>query len=321
MKFSFIVTCLLMLIGCSAQSKVDENTSAKPLNIEHQSVINKSQWRHGSADCDTNKDPAVEVYQDSSNSYILRQNKCLTFEAPFIYILVGKQTILVLDTGALDSKEFSLYITLEDILGKKVLANKEMLVAHTHGHGDHYQGDASFEGRANVTLIQPSQQNINQFFGFDHWPNGEKTIDLGDRKITVIPTPGHQEQAISIYDHQSKWLFTGDTLYPGYIYVKDWDAYRKSIHKLTTFASNNEVTAIFGAHIEMKSKPASYYPIGTTYQPNEATLDLGIQDLRLLNEKLIKLEDPQELIFDHFFIKPMSSLQRILSNVAGWFTL
>jgi hypothetical protein len=39
--------------------------------------------------------------------------------------------------------------------------------------------------------------------------------------------PDNQEETISIYDHQTKWLMTGDTLYPGYIYVKDWQAYRK----------------------------------------------------------------------------------------------
>ena len=51
-------------------------------------------------DCAKNEDPAVEVYRFDADTYILRQNKCVDFEAPFIYVLFGQHTVLVLDTGA-----------------------------------------------------------------------------------------------------------------------------------------------------------------------------------------------------------------------------
>ena len=162
--------------------------------------------------------------------------------------------------------------------------------------------------------------DVRSFFSFIDWPQGQKTIDLGERKITVIPTPGHQEEAISIYDHHTKWLMTGDTLYPGYIYVKDWEAYRNSIDSLAHFTKNNDVTAIMGAHIEKQKSPNSYFPIGSTYQPNEARLDLGIESLQGLNKELKTIDRPRELIFDDFTIKPMSSFQKMLSNTVRWFT-
>ena len=177
-----------------------------------------------------------------------------------------------------------------------------------------------FEERSNVKLIKTSAADVRQFFGFTDWPQGQTTIDLGERKVTVLPTPGHQEEAISLYDHQTAWLMTGDTLYPGYIYVKDWQAYRDSINRLATFASNNKVTAILGAHIEKKDRPAAFFSIGSTYQPNEAKLDLSVQSLQMLNAKLKTMDDANELIFDDFIIKPMSSFQKILSNAARWFT-
>mgnify|MGYP000303662117 CR=1 FL=1 len=35
---------------------------------------------------------------------------------------------------------------LEKIVGKDQFSNKELLIVHSHGHGDHYVGDDSFEG-------------------------------------------------------------------------------------------------------------------------------------------------------------------------------
>jgi hydroxyacylglutathione hydrolase len=317
-SFIFIIS-ILFVFSCSTPINVKANSTE--LTSNHISTIAKSDWIHGSENCKTNQESAFDVYKHDDHSFIIRQNKCLTFEAPFSYVLVGEQQILVLDTGALsDNPEFSLYTQLENIIGKNQLAIKKLLVVHSHSHSDHYKGDVYFNGRKNVEVIKTSASDVRSFFSFIDWPQGQKTIDLGERKITVIPTPGHQEEAISIYDHHTKWLMTGDTLYPGYIYVKDWEAYRDSIDRLTHFTKNNDVTAIMGAHIEKQKSPNSYFPIGSTYQPNEANLDLRIESLQILNKELEKTDKSREIILDDFIIKPMSSFQKVLSNAARWFT-
>ncbi|MEW6984155.1 MBL fold metallo-hydrolase [Colwelliaceae bacterium 6471] len=319
MKSFIFIILILFVFACSSPMNVKANSAE--LNNSHISTISKSDWIHGSENCKTNKEPVFDVYKHDVHSFIIRQNKCLTFEAPFSYILVGEQKILVLDTGALsDNPEFSLYSELEKIIGKNQLAIKKLLVVHSHSHSDHYKGDVYFNGRENVEVIKTSASDVRSFFSFIDWPQGQKTIDLGARKITVIPTPGHQEEAISIYDHHTQWLMTGDTLYPGYIYVKDWEAYRDSIDRLTHFTKNNDVTAIMGAHIEKQKSPNSYFPIGSTYQPNEAMLDLTIGSLETLNKELKKADKPREIILEDFIIKPMSSFQKMLSNAARWFT-
>tara|TARA_R110000737_G_scaffold8173_1_gene23780 strand:- start:19574 stop:20536 length:963 start_codon:yes stop_codon:yes gene_type:complete len=319
MKLFIFTISLLFVFSCSTPTKVNANSTEQTGN--YKSTILKQDWIHGSENCETNQESAFDVYQHDAHSFIIRQNKCLTFEAPFIYILVGEQKILVIDTGALsDNPAFSLYTELAKIIGKEQLAVKELLVVHSHSHRDHYKGDVYFNGRANVKVIKTSAIDVRSFFGFTDWPQGQKTIELGARKITVIPTPGHQEEAISIYDHHTKWLMTGDTLYPGYIYVKDWDAYRDSIERLTNFTNNNDVIAIMGAHIEKKKSPNSFFPIGATYQPNEAKLDLGVGSLQMLNKELKAIDESREIIFDDFIIKPMSSFQKMLSNAARWFT-
>ena len=318
MKSLILLILIILASGCTAQSVIDASSENKPILIE--SVISKSNWIRGSSDCDDNSDSSLDSYQHDEDTFIIRQNKCLTFEAPFIYVLVGEQKILILDTGALsDTAEFSFRSELANIVGKDQFTDKELLIVHSHGHGDHYVGDDSFEGMSNVTLVKPSADAVREYFGFSDWPNGQKIIDLGGRKITVFPTPGHQEEAITLYDEKNNWLLTGDTLYPGLIYIKDWQRYQKSIDKIATFATNNKVTAIMGAHIEMKKQPGEYYEIGSTYQPDEANLALSVHSLSNLNAKLQTVDEPAEMIFDEFIIMPMGGVQKSLSNLVRWF--
>ena len=84
--------------GTSAISVPNDNS------LERESVLGGRRWIHGSSDCADNLDPAIDVYAHDKTTYILRQNKCLTFEAPFIYVLVGENKILILDTGAIEAQ-------------------------------------------------------------------------------------------------------------------------------------------------------------------------------------------------------------------------
>lgn len=311
MRLFYLPLMLLVINGCASPSIAKVQTQAP-----HQSTLTKKQWLHGAEDCQQQAQPQLDVYQHSANTFVLRQNKCHTFEAPFIYVLAGSEKVLILDTGALE-KDFSLYDELKQLLPKQH-QGKDWLVLHSHSHGDHYAGDAEFENKQQVTLIGTSLPEIQTGLSIQNWPEQVVTLDLGDRNISIIPTPGHQEEAISLYDSQSQWLITGDSLYPGLIYIKDWQAYRQSIQRLSNFATQNPISAIMGAHIEMKHSSTDYYPIGTTYQPNEAALDLPAADLYQLNQQLQANSSATSLHFERFVIQPMSFLQRNLSDAARW---
>ena len=315
-----ILIVLLSTLGSPLLAATASTVSApNNISVERESVLGEHRWIHGSRDCAVNSDPEIDVYAHDQTTFILRQNKCMTFEAPFIYVLVGKSKILVLDTGDIeDPSDFSLYETVRSVLGQGVIADKSILVIHSHSHGDHYRGDAQFEGKPKVTMVKPTGDDVRRFFDFKEWPNGQASVELGGRTLIVIPTPGHQEEAITIYDPQTKWLLTGDTLYPGYIYVKNWEAYKRSIMRLVLFSRSNDVTAILGSHIEMTSEPGKYYPIGTTFQPEEVVLDLAPDSLRKLSSRLQEPYDGKELVFDGFIVKPMNIFQRTLSNIARW---
>ena len=166
---------------------------------------------------------------------------------------------------------------------------------------------ARFKGKSGVTIVEPSRNGVDKFFGFTNWPYGESLLDLGGRELIILPTPGHQEEAITVYDPKTQWLLTGDTVYPGYIYIKDWQAYQLTIERLVLFAQSYTVSAILGSHIEMTSSAGQYYPIGTTFQPEEASLVLDPVILLELNNALDSSDKPSEIQLEELTVSPVKS--------------
>jgi glyoxylase-like metal-dependent hydrolase (beta-lactamase superfamily II) len=279
-------------------------------------ALDQVKWIHGSPDCSKGMDPPIQVFQQNKSTWVLRQNKCLSFEAPFMYLLLGDDRALLLDTGATDTPEsFPLLTTVRSLVGERSL-----LVLHSHSHGDHRRGDTQFSGQTGVELVAPNAASLRAFLDKADGTGSDRSIELGGREVIVIETPGHQEESITLYDSQTRWLLTGDTVYPGLIYVKDWQAYRESISRLASFAQSHELAAVLGAHIEMTDKAGEYYPIGTVYQPHEAPLPLSPEVLQTLATALAKANGKETVPLDELVIQPMNALQRTLSNVARFLT-
>ena len=68
---------------------------------------------------------------------------------------------------------------------------------------------------------------------------------------------------------------TGDTFYPGRLYVRDTAAFATSVARLAEFVRHHRVTHLLGAHVENTRTPFRDYPQGTVDQPDEHELDLG----------------------------------------------
>ena len=316
---AFCLTSSINVLAANGSEAVNFDAATDTQTI----ALQQKKWIHGSADCTLNADVKVEVFQYDPTSYVLRQNKCQNFEAPFIYVLIGEYKVLVLDTGAIESSADSpLYETVQSLVyahpGNDLGTEKEVIVIHSHSHNDHRAGDAQFEGKPNVTLVKPSYPEMTEFLGFVDWPNGLARFELGGRKLIIIPTPGHQEEAISIYDPQTKWLLTGDTLYPGKVYVKNWDDYAQSIDRLVHFSETHTIGALLGAHIEMSNKPGELYPIGSTFQPDEAPLALGMRHLTAIHSALEKSNKAHEISMPEIVVVPMGVFQRTLSDIVRW---
>ncbi len=185
-------------------------------------------WIHGSEDCGENQDPPVQVHRFNDSTWILRQNKCIHYEAPFIYLLLGDERALMQDTGPVAGSD-GIRSSVDDIIERwrerRGGEGVELVVSHSHGHGDHVAGDRQFENRDQTLTVGASVEAVQAAFGISDWPLENVEFDLGGRILDVIPIPGHEESHVAIYDRQTQILLTGDTLYPGRLYIRDWTAY------------------------------------------------------------------------------------------------
>jgi glyoxylase-like metal-dependent hydrolase (beta-lactamase superfamily II) len=241
-------------------------------------------WIHGSQRGRDRTDPAFQVHRYDAHTYILRQSKNDTAEAPFLYLLFGNNRAMLLDTGAGKQSPARPLRAIVDSLVREWLNDHprdryELVIVHTHGHNDHVAGDIQFTDRPATTVIGRELSAVQEYFGLTNWPDQTVHLDLGGRVLDVTGSPGHHQAAITLYDPWTGFLFTGDTVLPGRIYAFDYPAFLATIDRLLQFAGRRTVTYVMGAHVEMTRTPGLAYPLGSTYQPDEPRLQMTVQQL------------------------------------------
>jgi glyoxylase-like metal-dependent hydrolase (beta-lactamase superfamily II) len=217
---------------------------------------------------------------------------------------------LLIDTGAEGGR---IRPTIDRLIAQWLTAHGRrsipLVVAHSHSHGDHIAGDAAFRDRPDTIIVGLKPPDVAGFFGIPNWPDGVATFDLGNRALSVIPTPGHQTAAIMIYDPRLKVLLSGDTLYPGRLYVpvNFLDENRASVDRLAVFAAKHPICAVMGAHIEMTSERGRDYEHEAPTHPDEHPLPLLAQTIVELQTGLKEpIDTPgQRQVHDHFIIVPV----------------
>lgn len=241
-------------------------------------------WIHGAPPGQDTPDPLIQVHSYDEHTYVLRQSKAVSREAPFIYLLFGDDRALLLDTGATkDATMFPLRETVDGIVSSWLAGNPrtdyELVVAHTHAHGDHIAGDGQFTDRPATTVVGTDLADVTSFFGFASWPDQIVTLDLGGRVLELIGIPGHHPTSLGLFDPWTGFLLTGDTVYPGRLYAFDMPAFVASMDRLVSFANARDVTHVMGCHIEMSRQPGRDYAVGARYQPDEPPLQMTIGQL------------------------------------------
>jgi hydroxyacylglutathione hydrolase len=249
-----------------------------------------AKWITGGPNCIEVPDWQVHAYNE--DFYILRQSGCVDYEKPFLYLLFGKDKALLEDTGAPPSDAARV---VTEVIAKWLKAKNRpsitLIVAHSHGHGDHVAGDAGFKELPNVTMVPLTVEGTSEFFGIEKWPEGIGHVDLGERVLDVIPIPGHHALSIAFYDRETGVLLTGDSLYPGRLYVADFPAFVRSTERLVEFTKGKIVAHVLGTHIEQMAVPYKDYVVGTKYQPEEHELALSRGTLLELEEALHGMGD------------------------------
>ncbi|MFE4970796.1 MBL fold metallo-hydrolase [Kitasatospora sp. NPDC056651] len=277
---------------------------ARPLDVR---------WIHGSPSAKHNTDPDIQVHEYDEHTVILRQNKAVHYEAPFVFLFFGADRAVLIDTGATaEAAYFPLRATVDELVEKWLARNSrsgddyELLVLHTHAHGDHIAGDGQFADRPSTTVVGAQLATAWPYFGFDQDAEGVSPVDLGGgRVLKCLATPGHHEASVTFYDPWTGFLLTGDTVYPGRLYINDWPAFGRTIERLIAFTESHPVTYVLGCHIEMTREPGVDYPIRTTHQPDEPPLQLTPAHLHRIRAAVAELGDrPRRCPLDALILWP-----------------
>lgn len=215
-------------------------------------------------------DPWFEVYKVAPDTFAIYEPR--QSEEAISYLIVGANHALMFDTG----------LGIGNIRRvAESLTRLPLTVVNSHTHNDHVGGNWQFDcidgmdsafTRANArgstadaqAELAPGNVCGSLPRGFDaknystrawhvtHWIHDGDKIDLGGRTLEVISTPGHTPDAICLLDRAKGLLFTGDTLYPGTIWLyrpeTDLDAYARSVQRLAALAPH--VRMLLCAHNE-----------------------------------------------------------------------
>lgn len=263
-----------------------------------------AEWINGTQ-CGT--DPLIEVHHYDEDTVILRQSLCTSFEGPFLYMFFGQDQVLLEDTGDGGVPVADVvYDVIDQWLADHGRDSIELLVVNSHAHGDHVQGNPLFEGQPMTTVVPPNVGALSSYFGIGAWPTEIVQHDLGGRLVDVIPIPGHQSAHIALYDHQTGMLLTGDTLYPGRLYIADFPEYVESIERMVEHADQHEICHVMGTHIEMTDQPGVDFPFGSTMHPQEHRLPLGQEHLVELRDAVVAMNgEPVYEVHDDFIVYPL----------------
>jgi len=263
-------------------------------------------WLTGGPNC--MEVPNWQVHEYNRDLYILRESGCTNYEKPFLYLIFGTAKAMLLDTGAGQTDvAHEADGVISNWLARERRKSIPLIVAHSHSHSDHVAGDSQFRDRPDTTLLPLTIEGTQKFFGIDRWPEGAGQIDLGERVIDVLPIPGHDKLSLAYYDRQTGILFAGDSLYPGRLYVSDFPAFAASTARLVEFTRGKIVTHVLGCHIEETATPYLDYPIGSMYQPDEHSLELGRGELLELDAVLRTMDQPRRVALRDFTVWPVDA--------------
>jgi glyoxylase-like metal-dependent hydrolase (beta-lactamase superfamily II) len=153
-------------------------------------------------------------------------------------IIAGPQWAVLIDTLALPEESLAIRDFVEREVGVQV-----RYIVNTHYHADHTWGNCFFPGatvianalcrqlleeRGIPSLETARKQNpifkqvkiILPHFTFDQ---GVLTLRVGKKNLTILPSPGHSPDGVSVLVEEDRVLFAGDAFMP-LPYVVDGDA-------------------------------------------------------------------------------------------------
>ncbi|GAA2724905.1 MBL fold metallo-hydrolase [Cellulomonas aerilata] len=240
--------------------------------------------------------PLAQVHRLDRHTVVIRQSGRTDPEAPFVFLLFGDERALLVDTGATaDPARWPVRSLVDGLVEEWLRENPRgtypLTVVHTHSHGDHTAGDDAMRARPGTTVVGTDLASVREFFGFTRWPDEVVPLDLGGRVLSVIGGPGHDAAAVVLHDPWTGILLTGDTVYPGRLYVPDMAAFVATLERLVAFCRTVPTTHVLGCHIEMSARPGRDHPLAAPRHPGEPPLQMTVAQLERLRDRAVAVAD------------------------------
>jgi hydroxyacylglutathione hydrolase len=206
--------------------------------------------------CDVSS-ASVRIESLDEVTFILRESPCVDREAPFLFLLIGTERALLVDSGTQDG------VVLVELVGQKLaergLVFDDLIVAHTHSHLDHRSGDGAL-ANAGARVVGPTVDEVREFWDLEAWPEGVASLDLGGRRVDVLAIPGHNDNSIALFDSATRVLLSGDSMLRGRITISDPAAFRDSVTRLSRFIAQVDARVVLGGHLERANVPLGLAP-------------------------------------------------------------
>jgi glyoxylase-like metal-dependent hydrolase (beta-lactamase superfamily II) len=210
-----------------------------------------------------------EIYRVQPGVFAIYEPK--QFEEVISYLILGEKRALLFDTGLGVGR-----------IGATVarLTPLPVTVINSHTHFDHVGGNAEFQEIWNRDLpyTRQNMRGESNLYSRDalaperlcgalppgtsstsysirpwrstHTLRDSERVNLGGRELEVIFTPGHTPDSLVLLDRKNGLLFTGDSFYPGPIYLfvpeTDFAAYARSVAQLA--ALEPQIKLLLPAH-------------------------------------------------------------------------
>ena len=173
------------------------------------------------------KDDYWAVQRIDESTYAIGEPRY--YQVNYSYLIVGQKRALLFDSGTATRDIRPVVASLTDL---------PVTVLASHLHFDHLAGIAAFPSVAMIDLPQTRADVRDgvftpgryEYMGFidrlqtpsvrvTEWLAPDSTLDLGGRPLTVLHTPGHTPNSVSLFDAQRHQLFAGDYIYPTTLYA------------------------------------------------------------------------------------------------------
>ncbi len=235
--------------------EIESGTAAtEPSNLGRPGL--DTYFRHGNAIITWSAEQAEQFRQRYSEKFVYRDPYIVfrqidehTWEGngymvynESVYVVEGNDKALVIDAGA--------YMPHLD-KAVAALTDKPVMVALTHGHGDHVGGIVCFPEvwihPADIPMIARDGEGYQ---GTIHELNDGDVIDLGGRQIEVLHTPGHTSGSITFFDKANHYGFSGDAFGSTnlLLFVPSFSGLIETCTRTADYMQKNGIEKLFPGH-------------------------------------------------------------------------